>query len=52
MKRPKKGEFAQFYEAYLQAVPSRGTAQSLLKKTFKEAQQLLGNLPEEMGDNA
>jgi uncharacterized damage-inducible protein DinB len=52
MKRPKKGEFAQFYEAYLQAVPSRGTAQSLLKKTFKEAQQLLGNLPEEMGDHA
>lgn len=51
MKRPKKGEFAQFYEGYLNAVPSRGTAQSLLKKTFKEAQQLLGSLPEEMGDH-
>jgi len=51
MKRPKKGEFAQFYEAYLQAVPSRGTPQSLLKKTFKEAQQLLGSLPESMGDH-
>ncbi len=52
MKRPKKGEFAPFYEGYLNAVPSRGTAQSLLKKTFKEAQQLLGNLPEEQGNYA
>ena len=51
MKRPKKGEFAQFYEGYLNAVPSRGTAQSLLKKIFKEAQQLLGSLPEAMGDH-
>lgn len=52
MKRPKKGEFAHFYEGYLNAVPSRGTIQSLLKKTFKEAQKLLGNLPEEMGNHA
>lgn len=51
MKRPKKGEFAQFYEGYLKAVPSRGTAQSLLKKTFKEAQQMLGSLSEAMGDH-
>jgi len=33
-------------------VPPRGTVQSLLKKTFKEAQQLCGNLPEEMGNYA
>ncbi|MBC7775568.1 MAG: DinB family protein [Phycisphaerae bacterium] len=52
MKRPKKGEFAQFYEGYLNAVPARGTVQSLLKKTFKEAQQLLGSLPEDQGNHA
>ncbi|MFN0175692.1 MAG: DinB family protein [Saprospiraceae bacterium] len=52
MKRPKKGEFASFYQGYLDTLPSRGTVQSLLKKTFKEAQQLLGNLPEEKGNYA
>jgi len=52
MKRPKKGEYAPFHEQYLKQVPSRGTASGLLKKSFKEAQQLLGGLPEEMGDFA
>jgi uncharacterized damage-inducible protein DinB len=52
MKRPKKGEYAQFYEGYLKAVPPRSSAQSLLKKTFKEAQQLLGSLSEDKGDYA
>ncbi|MFN0036369.1 MAG: DinB family protein [Saprospiraceae bacterium] len=52
MKRPKKGEFADFYQGYLNAVPARGTAQGLLKKTFKEAQQLLAQLPEEQGNHA
>lgn len=52
MKRPKKGEYAPFHETYLKVVPARGTAQSLLKKTFKEAQQVFGNLSEEMGDYA
>jgi hypothetical protein len=52
MKRPKKGEYAPFHETYLHAVPSRGTALALLKKSFKETQQLLGSLPEEMGDFA
>jgi DinB superfamily len=52
MKRPKKGEYAPFHETYLRAVPPRGTALSLLKKTFKETQQLLSSLPEEMGDYA
>ena len=50
MKRPKKGEFAPFHETYLNLLPPRGTAQSLLKKTFKEAQQLLLSLPEEWSD--
>lgn len=52
MKRPKKGEFAPFYEGYMKVVPARGTLQGLLKKSFKEAVQLLGNLPEEQGNFA
>lgn len=52
MKRPKKGEYGPFHEAYLKALPTRGTAQSLLKKTFKEAVTLLTALPEEKGDYA
>lgn len=50
MKRPKKGEYAPFHESYLKELPPRGTAQTLLKNTFREAQQLLGKLPEEMGN--
>lgn len=52
MKRPKKGEYAPFYEGYLDAVPKRGTPKALLKKSFKAAQQLFGTLPETMGDYA
>jgi len=52
MKRPKKGEYAPFHETYLKVVPSRGTAQSLLKKTFRETSQLLAALPPESGDFA
>lgn len=50
MKRPKKGEYAPFHETYLKVVPPRGTAQSLLKKTFREINQLLAALPPESGD--
>ncbi len=52
MRRPKKGEYAPFHEAYLKMVPSRGTPLSLLRKSFRETQQLLAALPEEMGDHA
>lgn len=52
MKRPKKGEYAPFHESYLKELPPRGTAQTLLKNTFRDAQQLLGNLPEEKGNYA
>ena len=52
MKRPKKGEYAPFSEVYLRCLPPSGTAGSLLKKTFKEAQELLSALPEEKGDYA
>ena len=51
MKRPKKGEYAPFHESYLEVLPPRSTAQRLLKNTFREAQQLLGQLPEAMGDH-
>ena len=50
MKRPKKGEYAPFHEVYLKHLPKRTSAQALLKQTFREAQQLLGDLPEEKGD--
>jgi hypothetical protein len=50
MKRPKKGEYAPFHEAYLKALPKRGAALPLLRQTFREAQQLLGGLPEDIGN--
>ncbi|MBK9339082.1 MAG: DinB family protein [Lewinellaceae bacterium] len=50
MKRPKKGEYAPFHEFYLNALPKRGGALPLLRQTFREAQRLLGNLPEVTGD--
>ena len=52
MKRPKKSEYAPFYQTYLDALPARGTANSLLRKSFKEVQQLLKDCPEEKGDYA
>lgn len=52
MKRPKKGEYAPFHETYLKCLPPRGTAQSLLKSSWRDTVQLLGKLPEEQGDYA
>lgn len=52
MKRPKKGEYAPFHETYLKCLPPRGTAQSLLKSSWRDAVQRLGSLPEEKGDYA
>ncbi|MCC6461862.1 MAG: DinB family protein [Saprospiraceae bacterium] len=51
MKRPKKGEYAPFHETYLRLLPPRSSASSLLKKTFKESQALLGKLPEALGNH-
>ena len=50
MKRPKSGEYAPFHENYLKLLPPRGTAQSLLRSSFRNAQQVFSALPEEMGD--
>lgn len=52
MKRPKKGEYAPFHESYLKELPQRGSAQTLLKNTFREFVQLLNGLPEEKGNYA
>lgn len=50
MKRPKKGEFAPFHETYIKALPSRGTAKSLLKKSMKDLTAMLGSLTDEQAD--
>ena len=52
MRRPKKNEYSPFHATYIKALPPRGTALSLLKKTFKETQELLAKLPEGKGDFA
>lgn len=52
IKRPKKGEYAPFHEAYLKCLPPRGSARTLLRKTWREAVEVLGKLPAEKGDYA
>lgn len=52
MKRPKKGEYAPFHETYLKTVPPRKAVLGMLRSSFRETQQLLNALPEEMGDFA
>lgn len=52
MKRPGKKEYAPFHTTYINALPPRGTAASLLKKSWKETVALFGSLPEERGDYA
>ncbi len=52
MQRPKKGEYAPFHETYIQAVPKRGSAKSLLTSSLRELSKLLLELPDEMGDFA
>ncbi len=52
VQRPKKGEYAPFHETYLKALPMRGTAQSLLKKSLRETRELLAGLSAEQGEHA
>jgi uncharacterized damage-inducible protein DinB len=52
MKRPKKGEFAPFHETYLNAVPSTGSALSLLKNSFKNANAVFAAIADEKADYA
>lgn len=50
MRRPKKDEYSPFHAAYIRLLPPKGTALSLLKKTFRETSALLSDLPEEAGE--
>lgn len=52
MQRPKKGEYAPFHAAYMNNLPPRGQARSLLKKTLRDTQQLLAGLSAEQGNYA
>lgn len=52
MKRPKKGEYAPFHEAYIVALPPRGTARSLLKNSFRDISRRLSALTEEEANAA
>ena len=52
IKRPKKNEYAPPHAVYLGALPSRGSAASLLRSSWKESVVLFGQLPEEKGDYA
>jgi len=52
MKRPKKDEFTPFHATYIAALPARGSAQALLKSTWKETLSLFGSLTEAQGDHA
>ncbi|HMX41423.1 MAG TPA: DinB family protein [Saprospiraceae bacterium] len=52
MKRPKKGEYAPFHDTYIGALPPRGTAQSLLRKSFRDISQRLAALSEEQANSA
>ncbi len=50
IKRPKKTEYAPYFETYISKVPTRGNYVSLLKKSMREAQQVFGAFPESFGD--
>ncbi|MFN4080113.1 MAG: DinB family protein [Saprospiraceae bacterium] len=52
MQRPKKNEYAPFHAAYLQLLPPRSGARTLLRKGFREARDLLLSIPESKGDYA
>lgn len=52
MKRPKKGEYSPFHATYIEALPSRGTAKTLLRQSWKAAQATFGAWPEDRADFA
>lgn len=52
MRRPGKNEYSPFMATYIQALPPRGTASSLLRSTWKETLDIFGKIPEEKGDYA
>lgn len=52
MQRPKKSEYAPFHATYINALPPRSGAKTLLRKSFKEIQAMMNALPEGAGDYA
>jgi hypothetical protein len=52
MKRPKKNEYAPPHAAYINILPPRIGAQSLLRSTWKTSVALFGNLSEVQGNTA
>lgn len=52
IKRPAPAEYAPFHQTYIDALPKRGTAEALLKNSWKETRTLLKTLPPEKGDYA
>jgi uncharacterized damage-inducible protein DinB len=50
MQRPKKGEYAPYYETYTKQVPPRLSAKSLLNSTMRESRSLFGAIPEAQGN--
>lgn len=52
MKRPNANEYPEFFGTYIKQTPKRGALPGLLRKAWKETNQLLAGLPPEMGDFA
>jgi DinB superfamily len=50
IQRPKKDEYAPFHGTYIQAVPPRSSAQSLLRSTWRDNMATFGTWPEAQGD--
>ncbi|MEZ4918922.1 MAG: DinB family protein [Saprospiraceae bacterium] len=50
IKRPKKDEYPPYHAHYLDLVPPRAAAHTLLKRLFKEARELFLSIPEEFGE--
>jgi hypothetical protein len=51
MKRPKKNEYAEFYQTYINYV-GKGNINTIHKRTFKECIDAFVSIPEEQGDFA
>jgi DinB superfamily len=50
MKRPKKDEYSSFHATYINVLPPRGNAKTLLNQAWKETYTLMSNLTDAQGD--
>jgi DinB superfamily len=51
MKRPKKNEYAEFYQSYIDALPA-GKIETIHKQSFKACTTAFGSIPEAQADFA